>query len=258
MDAGRKSIPNALYIPSVPSSCTDEQLKARFSTYGRITSCIVLPHKLQYKTGNYAFVEFKNVEAAEQAKAAKITIDSVQLTVRTKTVAAAAKQPTGSKKETPGVGGQGPTCAVSRAASFPPQPFPSLDAPRNQVSEHAEKLAVRYMVWLGFHDAKCVGRHINDPDGGLDISSTHAVAQVKAQWHGFKQPRPAIQAFVGACSAREHVLKGNRLFFAPLYSAEAVAYADEQNMKLFSFNSAGQVSPENMAAKTLLTSIGKK
>ena len=54
------------------------------------------------------------------------------------------------------------------------------------------------------------------------------------------------------------MLKGNRLFFAPLYSAEAVAYADEQNMKLFSFNSAGQVSPENMAAKTLLKSVGKK
>ena len=146
--------------------------------------------------------------------------------------------------------------ANSDSDGFEPRPFPSLGASRNEISESAENLALQYMLWLGFPDATRVG-HINQPDGGIDISSTHAVAQVKAQWFGTKVQRPVLQAFTGACSVKEHVLKGYRLFFAPLYTSDAVAYADELDINLFTFDAEGQVSPENMAAKTLLASMGK-
>ena len=258
-ESGRIPIPNALYIPNVPAECTEKELRARFSTYGSVTSCVVLPHALAHKTGKYAFVEFQKEEAAQAAKAAKVMLDKVHLVVKTKTVAprtssAAVAQPLGAKKKgaAPGV-----NAAPPQSAAFQPQPFPPLDAPRGDVSEHAEKLALRYMLWLGFHDAKRVGHNINEPDGGIDISSNQAVAQVKALWHGNKVTRPMVQAFTGACSVKEHVLKGNRLFFAPLYTPDAVAYADEQKMKLFSFTPAGQVFPENLAAKELLAAVKK-
>jgi len=242
----RRPFPTSLYITNIPSGCTQDRLKIRFSTYGRVTACKVLPHKISTKSGRYAFVVFESADAAQKAMAAKVTVDGVQLVVRTK-ASIFVKHTSGSK------GGKSKATAER---GFVPRPFPSLDAPRNQVSEHAEILAQQYMIWLGFKDATPVG-HLSQPDGGIDISSTQAVAQVKAQWHGFKVPRPVVQAFSGACSVNEHMLKGNRLFFAPLYTDEAVAYADELNIKLFTFNPAGLVSPENMAAKTLLASIGK-
>ena len=258
-ESGRVPVPNALYVPNVPADCTEKELRARFSTYGSVTSCALLPHTAANKTGKYAFVEFKTEEAAEAAKAAKVVLNKTQLVVKSKTVAAppqhlAAATRTPCSKKTGAATGANVPLPTSEA--FQPKLFPPLDAPRNVVSEHAENLALQYMIWLGFHDARRVG-HINEPDCGIDISSTHAVAQVKALWHGNKVQRPVIQAFTGACSVKEHVLKGNRLFFAPLYTSDAAAYADEQKMKLFSFNPAGQVCPENAAARELLAVVGK-
>ena len=250
--AARTSIPNAVYIPNIPDGITAARLKIRFSTYGRVASCVVLPHKYPMKTGHYAFVDFDSIDAAQKAMAAKVVMDGLELQLRIKTVQAAADK-LASRADSASAPG---TPSPRVRAEFKPRPFPSLDVHRNQVSEHAECLAQQYMAWLGFSDAARVG-HINEPDGGIDVSSTHAVAQVKAQWHGTKVQRPVLQAFMGACSVREHMLKGNRLFFAPLYTADAVAYADELNMKLFTFNAAGQVSPENLAAKALLASLGK-
>jgi hypothetical protein len=191
-------------------------------------------------------------------------IDKVPLSVKPRTVVAqppVVVKPSGSKQGAPASASKQPLPPAGAKvplslSSFQPEAFPPLDAPRNDISEHAENLALRYMIWLGFYDSKR-GGHINEPDGGIDISSTLAVAQVKALWHGKKVPRPMVQEFTGACSSKEHVLKGHRLFFAPLYSAEAVAYADEQRMKLFTFNSAGEVNPENVAAKELLAILGK-
>ena len=278
----RRIIPNALYIKLVPDGITAERLKARFITYGRVTSCEVLPHKFPNKTGHYAFVEFESIDAAQKAMAAKVVMDKVELQLKTKTIKDDADDLRNGLESAqcnaPGAPAAGQSLIVTRRADgnihartvqmplersssnsdmFKPRPFPSLEAPRNQISEHAENLAVQYMRWLGFTDAARVGRHINEQDGGVDISSTYAVAQVKAMWHCTKIGRPLLQAFTGACSVKEHVLKGNRLFFAPLYTSDAVTYADELNMKLFTFDAAGQVSPENMAAKTLLASLGK-
>ena len=327
----RRTIPNALYIPNIPDGVTAETLKARFITYGRVTSCVVIPHKDPGKTGHYAFVDFQSIDAAQKAMAAKVVMNKVELQLRIKTTTAvdepknslmnaqcnAPGAPTAGQSlivtcrddvndhtrtartvrmhhehsdeltitltsaqcNAPGAPAAGQSLIVTcrddvndhtrtartvrmhheRASSdidgFEPRPFPPLDAPRNQIAEHAETLAAQYMQWLGFSDAARCG-HINQPDGGIDISSTHAVAQVKAQWSS-KIPRPLLQAFTGACIVKEHMLKGHRLFFAPSYSPDAIAYADELNMRLFTFDAGGQVSPENMAAKSLLASMGK-
>ena len=278
----RRTIPNALYIPNIPDGVTAETLKARFITYGRVTSCVVIPHKDPGKTGHYAFVDFQSIDAAQKAMAAKVVMNKVELQLRIKTTTAV-DEPKNSlmnaQCNAPGAPTAGQSLIVTcrddvndhtrtartvrmhheRASSdidgFEPRPFPPLDAPRNQIAEHAETLAAQYMQWLGFSDAARCG-HINQPDGGIDISSTHAVAQVKAQWSS-KIPRPLLQAFTGACIVKEHMLKGHRLFFAPSYSPDAIAYADELNMRLFTFDAGGQVSPENMAAKSLLASMGK-
>jgi hypothetical protein len=312
----RRTIPNALYIPNIPDGVTAEILKARFITYGRVTSCVVIPHKDPGKTGHYAFVDFQSTDAARKAMAAKVVMNKVELQLRTKTITAVDEPKnslmnaqcnapgapddhtrtartvrmhheraneltitlTSAQCNAPGAPAAGQSLIVTsrddvndhtrtrtvrmhheRANSdidgFEPRPFPPLDAPRNQIAEHAETLAAQYMQWLGFSDAARCG-HINQPDGGIDISSTHAVAQVKAQWSS-KIPRPLLQAFTGACIVKEHMLKGHRLFFAPSYSPDAIAYADELNMKLFTFDAGGQVSPENMAAKSWLASMGK-
>ena len=84
----RRTIPNALYIPNIPDGVTAERLKARFITYGRVTSCVVIPHKDPGKTGHYAFVDFQSIDAAQKAMAAKVVMDKVELQLRTKTTTA--------------------------------------------------------------------------------------------------------------------------------------------------------------------------
>ena len=324
----RRIIPNALYIPNIPDGVTAERLKARFITYGRVTSCVVIPHKDPGKTGHYAFVDFQSIDAAQKAMAAKVVMDKVELQLRTKTTTAVDEPKnslTSAQCNAPGApaAGQSPivtcrddvndqtrpvrtvrmhhersgeltitltsaqcnapgapaagqslivTCrddvndhtrpartvrmhherANSDSDGFEPRPFPSLGASRNEISESAENLALQYMLWLGFPDATRVG-HINQPDGGIDISSTHAVAQVKAQWFGTKVQRPVLQAFTGACSVKEHVLKGYRLFFAPLYTSDAVAYADELDISIASpWQWRGHSSSDLMLSTTTL------
>lgn len=109
----------------------------------------------------------------------------------------------------------------------------------------AEVNAALWMQVLGFHDAdvtKISG------DGGLDVLSSRAVAQVKLQFAPVG--RPHLQNLVGA--AVEHPGK-MRLFFALKgYSAPAVTYAEQNGIALFSYSIDGNnIVPENTMAHHL-------
>lgn len=84
----------------------------------------------------------------------------------------------------------------------------------------AERFAAEVMVTLGYKDARVTQR---GADGGIDISSARAVAQVK----NWAKPigRPHLQNLVGAAAS----IRSTELWFFSLsgYSRQAVAYADE-------------------------------
>ncbi|WP_338077062.1 restriction endonuclease [Cellulomonas hominis] len=104
----------------------------------------------------------------------------------------------------------------------------------------AEQMAAAAMRSMGFADAQetPVG-----PDGGVDVRSRRAIAQVK--FRGAQTGRADVQRLVGA-RGRE-VLD---LFFFTIagYSARAVEYATEMDVALFTYDPTGALSPHSPAA----------
>jgi hypothetical protein len=104
------------------------------------------------------------------------------------------------------------------------------------------------MRHLGFGDARCTGA---GTDGGVDVRSRGAVAQVKAQLTPVG--RPELQALYGVASSEGR----QALFFSLMsYTAAALAWADEVGMALFRFDHAGMVEPVNAVAGALLAAAG--
>jgi hypothetical protein len=114
--------------------------------------------------------------------------------------------------------------------------------------DDAEQVAAEWMRHLGFDDARCTGA---GTDGGVDVRSREAVAQVKAQLTPVG--RPELQALYGVARS-----EGRRpLFFSLMsYTAAAVAWADGVGMALFRFDHAGLVEPVNVPAQSLLVAAG--
>src|SRR5205814_6276880 len=112
----------------------------------------------------------------------------------------------------------------------------------------AEEVAAEWMHRLGFGDARCRG---GGTDGGVDVRSQGAVAQVKAQLTPVG--RPELQALYGVARS-----EGRRpLFFSLMsYTAAALGWADEVGMALFRFDHAGLVVPVNAPAEVLLAGAG--
>ena len=104
------------------------------------------------------------------------------------------------------------------------------------------------MRHFGFDDARCTGA---GTDGGVDVRSRGAVAQVKAQLTPVG--RPELQALYGVARS-----EGRRpLFFSLMsYTAAALGWADEVGMALFRFDHAGMVEPVNAPAEVLLAGAG--
>lgn len=97
---------------------------------------------------------------------------------------------------------------------------------------------------LGFKDAVVT---IASGDGGVDVFAKKAVAQVK-HW-GSQVGRPAIQQLYGARGA-DHSKK--MVFFCSGgYSRQAVTYANEVGVALFTFDAAGSYRAMNESAKRL-------
>lgn len=125
------------------------------------------------------------------------------------------------------------------ATSRGPRPSPSLI----RTYRDAEAAAASWMRWLGWGDASVTapGR-----DGGIDVTATHAVAQVKA--HVNPIGRPEVQQLFGIASS----LGRTPVFFASAgYTPEARKWADEVSMPLFRFDLQGEPEPVNPAARVL-------
>lgn len=98
--------------------------------------------------------------------------------------------------------------------------------------------------WLGFPDARVTPK---GPDGGVDVTSSRALAQVK--WQGAAVGRPELQRLFGA---RGHDSNKQLLFFAASgYSMNAITYADQVGIALFTYNPVGELTCLNGAAETL-------
>ncbi len=114
--------------------------------------------------------------------------------------------------------------------------------------DDAEQVAAEWMRHLGFPDARCTAP---GTDGGVDVRSAGAVAQVKAQLAPVG--RPELQALYGVARS-----EGRRpLFFSLMsYTAAALTWADSVGMALFRFDHAGMVEPVNVVAEELLVVAG--
>jgi hypothetical protein len=97
---------------------------------------------------------------------------------------------------------------------------------------------------MGFIDATStpVG-----PDGGLDVISTEAVAQVKME--GVPTSRPILQALHGVAQAED---KRGLFFSLNGYTKEAQVWGDSVGMPLFQFDLQGEPRPVNQFARRLL------
>ncbi len=110
----------------------------------------------------------------------------------------------------------------------------------------AEEMAAHHMRGLGHPDASAnPGR---GADGGLDVTARHALAQVK--FRGGRAGRPDLQRLYGARADRTDLELW--FFTGPGYSDEAVEYADQHGMVLFTFDLAGTLTPANDAASDVL------
>ncbi|MCX2966282.1 restriction endonuclease [Gordonia aquimaris] len=118
--------------------------------------------------------------------------------------------------------------------------------------EDAEYLAAGIMQKkLGFRDAKVTEL---SGDGGVDVVSKHAVAQVK-HWNS-QIGRPELQQLYGARGADR---KKKLLFFSSGgYSPLAVEYANEHDIALYRFGDDSTWWPMNKAARKLTRSSVQK
>jgi predicted nucleic acid-binding Zn-ribbon protein len=99
--------------------------------------------------------------------------------------------------------------------------------------EDAERLAEKHMLRLGHPDAR---RTNAGADGGVDVESGRAVAQVKDQSNPVG--RHLIQQLYGVARSKNKAA----YFFARRYAPQAVEWARENGVKLYQFTRAGVVT----------------
>lgn len=110
--------------------------------------------------------------------------------------------------------------------------------------EEAEELAARWMVYLGYTDATCTGR---GPDGGVDVVSGDAIAQVK-HW---RKPVPleVIQRTSGIAHAEG---KQSVIFSTGGYTLQAEQWATRCQVPLFIIGGEDGIRPGNEVGRLLL------
>ena len=107
-------------------------------------------------------------------------------------------------------------------------------------------------IWLrewGFSDAK-----VTPPgaDGGLDVKSRGAVAQVK--YKAAATGRPDVQRLVGARPAEAVLLF---FFSSGGYTQHAIDYSNELGVNLFTYGPDGSVASSNRSADAFLDNLEK-
>ena len=111
--------------------------------------------------------------------------------------------------------------------------------------KQAELNAAEVMRSWGFLDAVSP-KH--GADGGIDVRSSKALAQVK--FRSSKAGRPEIQNLVGARGS-DHT-KLLMFFDHKGYSPQAVEYSNQMNVGLFVYDRQGNVSAVNDAGRRLM------
>ncbi|MCD1287801.1 MULTISPECIES: restriction endonuclease [unclassified Brevibacterium] len=107
----------------------------------------------------------------------------------------------------------------------------------------AEIYAAEVMEATGFTNVVPTGL---GADGGIDVESTEAIAQVKLE--GRRSSREQLQRLYGIAAHRDVLA----LFFSlGGYSAQAIQWAEETGMHLFEFEFDGTVIPRSSLAKQL-------
>lgn len=109
----------------------------------------------------------------------------------------------------------------------------------------AEEVAAAWMRHWGYTDATLTG---GSSDGGIDIRSACALAQVK--FKAAPTGRGDVQNLVGAAG---RISRTQLLFFSAAgYSKQAREYADEQAVALFTLAPFGAIEPANPAARMII------
>lgn len=106
--------------------------------------------------------------------------------------------------------------------------------------EMAEALALAHMKNVGFSDAQ---KTESGSDKGLDVIAADGVAQVKA----LQAPvgRPDLQKLKGAAQGYKHLL----FYSLSGYTSQAIEYAEESGVALFTFDRANNVKAVNTSAR---------
>ncbi|MFI2837548.1 restriction endonuclease [Mycolicibacterium sp. PDY-3] len=111
--------------------------------------------------------------------------------------------------------------------------------------KQAEFNAAEWMRSVGYLDAVSPE---HGADGGIDVRSTKALAQVK--YRSSKAGRPEIQNLVGARGS-DHT-KALLFFDLQGYSPQAVEYANQMSVGLYTYDQSGKVSAVNDAGRRLM------
>ena len=106
----------------------------------------------------------------------------------------------------------------------------------------------RIKAW-GFRDAVAT---TGGSDGGIDVRSKRALAQVK--WKGGVIGRPDVQNLYGARGAGTQQLF---FFSASGYSDQAIEYADQVGIMLMTYDPLGAVEGVNQAALRFLAAVSE-
>lgn len=112
--------------------------------------------------------------------------------------------------------------------------------------QDAEELAKRWMQYFGFYDSKLTA---SGSDGGWDVDSSKAVAQVK--FEGTNTGRPEIQKIAGIAHDQEK----QALFFSLSgYTKAAIEWANSSRIRvaLFSYDNSGNLTCVNTSASNLV------
>lgn len=112
----------------------------------------------------------------------------------------------------------------------------------------AQVVAQEWMRYFGYIDAR-VGP--DGPDGGVDVDSSVAVAQVKAEMR--PTGRPVVQHIFGVAA---HEGKSALVFSLAGYTDDAVDWATEAGVALFRFDLSGEPEPVTGAAKDMFARAG--
>lgn len=114
----------------------------------------------------------------------------------------------------------------------------------------AENAACLWMRYWGFRDAELTSE---GADGGIDIQSKTAVAQVKAEVA--KTSRPVVQGLFGVANFEKKI----PLYFSlGGYTQDAQEWADKAGIALFTFDLSGAAAPLNNFAMQIVEAAKQK